>query len=430
MDQKTDQKRHDALSIPNLITYFRLVLVPVFVVFYFNRQYALAIVTLVLSGLSDVADGYIARHCDMVTDIGKVIDPVADKLTQAAMLFCVAWSIPAMWVLFAFLVIKELVMLMWGAVTLRLTGAVHSAKWYGKVCTFVLYASMALLVLYRDWSETAQYVIMGVCGGVMLMSLLLYSLWYIRLLWGRKGVRPRRPVEHNALHAQISTVMTEIIVTILLVCAALAFVHRHDLTVEAIVSFTPENLWLAALVFMGLYAAKSLTVVVYLKLLYVAAGVVFPLPVAIAVNIVGSVVELTIPYLIGLGGGQHMAEAILERHPRLQRVTRLRMRNDFLYALFLRAVGVLPVDPIGIYFGACRMDYGTFITSGILGLLPAMLVATVMGVEAQDPASPAFITSTVLFVFVHGAAIIGFCVWVRKCGRAEQQEVESVESAE
>ncbi|MCD7845009.1 MAG: hypothetical protein LUG57_03990, partial [Oscillospiraceae bacterium] len=81
--------------------------------------------------------------------------------------------------------------------------------------------------------------------------------------------------------------------------ALLGFVlFGEGVTVDTILSFTPENLWLAALVFMALYAVKSVVVVIYLKLLYIAAGLVFPLPIALAVNVVGTALEMTLPYLL------------------------------------------------------------------------------------------------------------------------------------
>ncbi|MCC8357390.1 MAG: hypothetical protein LJU34_06055, partial [Oscillospiraceae bacterium] len=87
----------------------------------------------------------------------------------------------------------------------------------------------------------------------------------------------------------------------------------NNVTGDTILSFTPENLWLAALVFMGLYAIKSVVVVIYLKLLYVASGLVFPLPIALAVNIVGTALEMTLPYLFGLYRCQRAMEKISTR---------------------------------------------------------------------------------------------------------------------
>ena len=77
------------LTIPNLLSCLRLALIPCFVWAYLvRRDPRLTVALLLLSGLTDIADGFIARHYDMVSNLGKVLDPLADKLTQAAMLVC------------------------------------------------------------------------------------------------------------------------------------------------------------------------------------------------------------------------------------------------------------------------------------------------------------------------------------------------------
>ena len=86
------QIREEAFSIPNLLSYFRLLLIPVFIVLYVHEEFTAALITLAVSGLSDILDGRIARRYNMVTDLGKVLDPVADKLTQCAMMLCDALS--------------------------------------------------------------------------------------------------------------------------------------------------------------------------------------------------------------------------------------------------------------------------------------------------------------------------------------------------
>lgn len=414
--------KHDALSIPNLITYFRLALVPVFVMLYFEERYGAALVCLIVSGLSDVADGYIARHYNMVTDIGKVVDPLADKLTQAAMIFCVAWRHPILWALLGLLAVKEIGMLVWGIVALRRTGQVNSAKWYGKVCTAVLYASMAVMVLLPELSDGVRNIIFALCCAVMLMSLILYSRWYILYLREHGALPPRRTLQHHVLRSHSSVVVMEVALVVLLACSVLAILYRKNLTVAGIVSFTPRNLWLAALVFMALYAVKSATVVVYVKLLYMAAGIIFPLPAAIAVNIVGSVIELSLPYLLGRVGGREMADFVLQRRPALRRAAALRQKNSFIYCFLLRAVGVVPVDPMSIYLGACGTPYLPFLAGSLAGVLPTLVICSVFGDAIQTPGSPVFIASAVLFVAVQAAAAVIFFLWIRKAKETDTSE--------
>ena len=89
-----------------------------------------------LSGLTDLADGYIARRFHRISNLGKILDPVADKLTQAAMLICLFTRFPHMLLLIVIMAGKELYMVVSGCLVIRKTGKVHGADWHGKIVTF------------------------------------------------------------------------------------------------------------------------------------------------------------------------------------------------------------------------------------------------------------------------------------------------------
>lgn len=176
----------EALSIPNLLSYFRLLLIPVFVILYVQEKFAAALITLAASGLSDVLDGRIARRYNMVTDLGKILDPVADKLTQCTMIICTAARYPAMWLLLGVHVVKELVMLWMGVRVLRKTDTVNSAIWCGKLCTGVIYAVMMLHVIIPDIPAPLSNACIALCGVLILMSLAVYSARYMKMLGGTR----------------------------------------------------------------------------------------------------------------------------------------------------------------------------------------------------------------------------------------------------
>ena len=198
------------------------------------------------------------------------------------------------------------------------------------------------------------------------------------------------------------------------VLAALLILYRRDIGVGTILRYAPKNLYLAALVFMGLFVLKSLSVVFDMKLIYIAAGLYFPLPAALAVNIAGTVAEAAIPYLEGRLGGTGALQALLEKWPKLQKIQTLRVRNNYLFALLLRAVGFLPADPLGMYFGASGMPYGPCMLGCVTGMLPVIAVTTVMGGSIEQPGSLAFILSTSLFAAIEIGAVIAFAVWAKK----------------
>ena len=180
------QMRQEAFSIPNLLSYFRLLLIPLFIQLYIRGDFTEALITLAASGLSDIIDGRIARKYNMVTDLGKVLDPVADKLTQCAMMICVATRYPAMWWLLGIHVVKELIMIVVGYYVLKKTDTVNSAIWCGKLCTGVIYAVMMSHVILRDIPQSVSAASAAVCAGLIVLSLVVYTARYVRLLGGKK----------------------------------------------------------------------------------------------------------------------------------------------------------------------------------------------------------------------------------------------------
>lgn len=176
----------EAFSIPNILSYFRLLLIPLFIVLYVQEDFTEALITLAASGLSDILDGRIARKYDMVTDLGKVLDPVADKLTQCAMMLCVAMRYPAMWWLLGLHVVKETVMLIMGWYVLKRTDTVNSAIWAGKLCTGVIYAVMMLHVMLPHLPQPVSVGCTIVCAGLIVLSLIVYTARYVKILGGKK----------------------------------------------------------------------------------------------------------------------------------------------------------------------------------------------------------------------------------------------------
>lgn len=165
------------LTIPNLLSAFRILLIPVIVWLYCARgNYPLAAGMLALSGATDIADGFIARRFHMVSDLGKVLDPVADKLTQAVTLGCLLTRFSTVWGLLGVLVVKETVMAVMGLVVIHRTGAVYSAAWHGKLATCVLYAVIFTHIVWFDIPAvvSAALVLAGVAA--ILLSLTLYGL--------------------------------------------------------------------------------------------------------------------------------------------------------------------------------------------------------------------------------------------------------------
>lgn len=182
-------KKGDILTVPNLLSMFRLALIPLIVWLYCGaKKYLAAIGVLLLSGLSDIVDGFIARRFGMVSDFGKILDPVADKLTQGALLFCLLLKYRLMWALIAVFLIRETTMIIMGMVVIKKSDEVNSARWYGKLNTVVLYGVMMALILFPNIPLWAANSLICLCGAVILLSLVLYARFYRNFL-REKGLK-------------------------------------------------------------------------------------------------------------------------------------------------------------------------------------------------------------------------------------------------
>ncbi len=134
--------------VPNILTILRFLLIPPIVITIAYEQFVLALVFLILSGITDVLDGAIARKFDLVSDFGKLIDPLADKATQTAILVTLGIKgIIPFWIL-AIVIIKEFAMIS-GASFLYGKDLVVSSKWYGKLATVLFYIAIACSLITR-----------------------------------------------------------------------------------------------------------------------------------------------------------------------------------------------------------------------------------------------------------------------------------------
>ena len=165
------------LTIPKLLSLIRILLIPLFVWLYLVEENVPATaVVLVLSGLTDALDGFIARHYHMVSDFGKALDPFADKLTQFAMLCCLVIRFPRMLWLIIVLCVKEILVASSQLVVIRKTELVLGAEWHGKITTILLYAVMILHLLWLDIPATLSWSLVGLCIGMLLLSGVLYGI--------------------------------------------------------------------------------------------------------------------------------------------------------------------------------------------------------------------------------------------------------------
>ena len=170
------------LTIPNLLSLFRILTIPFFIYFYLKDMVYVAIIVLVAGGLSDCVDGYIARKFNQITELGKMLDPLADKLTQAAIAICIAFKYPIIAPVLIFFIVKELIMLIGAVVLIKKGARPVAANWYGKLGTILFYLSVTVVVIMTLCSvpsptfEIVSYILLGLTALIMAYSLFKYFL--------------------------------------------------------------------------------------------------------------------------------------------------------------------------------------------------------------------------------------------------------------
>lgn len=194
--------RKDIFTIPNMLSYLRIALIPVFVVLFCNAYshngvgyHIAAVAVLLFSGLTDMLDGKIARKFNQITELGKIVDPLADYLTQFAVVVCLAIEYWPLIPVIALLVIKEISMAVLGVVFLRKGKKLSGAQWYGKVTTVVFYAVMVVLlaVPHTIMSFECSTILIIISGTWMLFSFIMYVHQYA-LMWRElKAERANKP---------------------------------------------------------------------------------------------------------------------------------------------------------------------------------------------------------------------------------------------
>ena len=194
----------------------------------------------------------------------------------------------------------------------------------------------------------------------------------------------------------------------------LCFLYRDRITVENIVNFTPENPVLAVGIMLLLFAFKSVTFVIYGSILYAVNGILFPLPFAILLNMAGSAIMATLPFLIGRRKGSGLLVKLTEKYPKLSVLRKLPSENGFFLSMVIRLMGCLPGDVVSMYFGASGIRYREYLTGTLIGLTPSIVIFTVMGMSADDVTSPAFIISVCCEILTVLTSIIWFFCWNRK----------------
>lgn len=164
-------------QIPNILSFIRLLMVPVFAILFFEEfahHRLFALIVFIAAGITDVIDGYLARHNNWITDFGKMLDPLADKMMQITAFVCLAIKSKVMIIIAAMICVKDMLMLI-GGIVLAKKGAKNLivSKWYGKLNTFVLAITISVMILYCE-NCTLSIIMAAISGCMMLFTIIMY----------------------------------------------------------------------------------------------------------------------------------------------------------------------------------------------------------------------------------------------------------------
>lgn len=238
------KRTREYFSIPNLMGYFRIALLPVFLLLYYRADskpfYLAALLVLAVSFLTDFLDGKIARKFNMVTDFGKILDPVADKLTQGGIAVALTFQYPLTVRLLVFFLLKELYMAVMGLILMKKDRKITGALWYGKACTCILDAGILLLLFVPNLPLLVSNAVIYLLMAVMAVTWGMYLLFHIQMLTTGEADSGRTKGKRRGL---LITGIIILAVISFVLCAILPYRRQPEVSREYMESFQADSFY-------------------------------------------------------------------------------------------------------------------------------------------------------------------------------------------
>lgn len=177
----------DIFSIPNILCYIRFILIGWFLSLYLQDEYVKSAIVIGIGGFTDFLDGQIARRCNMITELGKVIDPMADKAMQLAIAIALATRYPLMVLLLILFIVKEAFQGICCLIGLKYGKKLNGALWFGKVSTAVFYVLSVILIAYINlplWIANTFITITMFC---LVYAFVMYIITFYQMLKNTKS---------------------------------------------------------------------------------------------------------------------------------------------------------------------------------------------------------------------------------------------------
>lgn len=214
---------------------------------------------------------------------------------------------------------------------------------------------------------------------------------------------------------QSAPLLVMVLITVLILASG------EEITVESILNFTPKKKVPAILVLLLLFALKSMSVVFPMIVLYIASGIMFSLPLALAVNSIGACITVTIPYCIGRYSGSGLIAKLRQKYPKIDALQQFQQKHDFYFVYMVRAIGGLPGDVVSMYMGASHISYLPYLGGCLAGMFLKLCLQTIMGTAIHDPTSPEFLAAILWQVLLVGASVSGGSLYYKRKKKNEKE---------
>lgn len=180
------EKRNKNFNVPNALTVLRILLIIPFVLYFIRDKVIQAAVILAVSGLTDMLDGMIARRFHQFTELGQMLDPLSDKMTQGAVAICLAVKQPVLIPLLAIFVVKEALMVAAAIFLIRKNKKPGGSEWYGKTATVLFYISFTVIVALRGiWgieSLPVTITLLSITAAFMIFAFVKYAKIFFTII--------------------------------------------------------------------------------------------------------------------------------------------------------------------------------------------------------------------------------------------------------
>ncbi|MEE1049067.1 MAG: VTT domain-containing protein [Clostridia bacterium] len=189
---------------------------------------------------------------------------------------------------------------------------------------------------------------------------------------------------------------------------------EEEISVDTIMALMPDNQVLSALLILVMYALKSISVVFPIIVIQIAAGMIFPFWIALILNIAGTAIACAIPYGIGRLSGSAGAEKLMQKYPKIRDADAFQRNSEWFISFILRAVSCLPGDIVSMYLGSIGFKFIPYLTASVVGTLPGLVPATLVGINVTNPRSVAFIVSVAVTVVTSVGSVLIYYIIKKK----------------